>query len=119
MWLYHYKYVSQACHNFFMNFSFFFFSPAFLIGKKNFGKKKKKPDGQIMRIQELQKMLIQKTQIVVDKDVLIQDKERLYVELKNILARQPGPEVAEQLEVYGKKFFAYFGRYYFLLLTDL
>ena len=72
-----------------------------------------------MRIQELQKMLIQKTQIVVDKDVLIQDKERLYVELKNILARQPGPEVAEQLEVYGKKFFAYFGRYYFLLLTDL
>lgn len=33
---------------------------------------------------------------------MIQDKERLYVELKNILARQPGPEVAEQLAVYGE-----------------
>jgi hypothetical protein len=30
----------------------------------------------------------------------IQEKEKLYVELKNILARQPGPEVAEQLSVY-------------------
>ena len=28
------------------------------------------------------------------------EKEKLYVELKNILARQPGPEVAEQLSVY-------------------
>merc|ERR1711918_174319 len=37
---------------------------------------------------------------VVEKDLLIQEKEKLYVELKNILARQPGPEVAEQLTVY-------------------
>ena len=37
---------------------------------------------------------------VVDKDLLIQHKEKLYVELKNILARQPGPEVAEQLATY-------------------
>lgn len=29
-----------------------------------------------------------------------QEKERLYVELKGILARQPGPEVAEQLSIY-------------------
>merc|ERR1711998_427754 len=28
------------------------------------------------------------------------EKEKLYVELKNILGRQPGPEVAEQLSVY-------------------
>jgi len=27
--------------------------------------------------------------------VVIQEKEKLYVELKNLLARQPGPEVAE------------------------
>ena len=33
---------------------------------------------------------------VVDKELLIKHKEKLYVELKNILARQPGPEVAEQ-----------------------
>ena len=30
----------------------------------------------------------------------IQEKDRLYQELKLILARQPGPEVAEQLSVY-------------------
>merc|ERR1711968_207744 len=33
-------------------------------------------------------------------DLNIQEKEKLYVELKGILARQPGPEVAEQLSVY-------------------
>jgi chromosome segregation ATPase len=54
----------------------------------------------IQKIQTLQKRLIQKTEQVVEKDLLIQEKEKLYVELKNILARQPGPEVAEQLSVY-------------------
>ena len=33
------------------------------------------------------------------KDSLIQQKEKLYVELKSILARQPGPEVAKQLQI--------------------
>jgi competence protein ComGC len=37
---------------------------------------------------------------VSEKDVLIQEKEKLYIELKNLLARQPGPEVAEQLSIY-------------------
>lgn len=32
--------------------------------------------------------------------MVIQEKEKLYVELKNLLARQPGPEVAEQLSIY-------------------
>lgn len=36
----------------------------------------------------------------MEKDVIIQEKEKLYIELKNVLARQPGPEVAEQLTVY-------------------
>merc|ERR1712127_1143064 len=54
----------------------------------------------IQKIQTLQKRLIAKTEEVVEKDLLIQEKEKLYVELKNILARQPGPEVAEQLAVY-------------------
>lgn len=31
---------------------------------------------------------------------LPQEKEKLYVELKHILARQPGPEAAEQLQIY-------------------
>lgn len=32
--------------------------------------------------------------------VLHQEKEKLYVELKHIMARQPGPEAAEQLQIY-------------------
>ena len=54
----------------------------------------------IQKIQTLQQRLIKKTEEVVEKDMLIQEKERLYLELKKILARQPGPEVAEQLAVY-------------------
>eukprot|EP00755_Sulcionema_specki_P017133 Sspe_Gene.10907::Locus_3677_Transcript_1_1_Confidence_1.000_Length_2788::g.10907::m.10907 len=54
----------------------------------------------IQKIQTLQKRLIAKTEECVEKDLLIQEKEKLYVELKNILARQPGPEVAEQLNIY-------------------
>lgn len=37
---------------------------------------------------------------MVEKELLIQEKEKLYMELKQILARQPGPEVAEQLQMY-------------------
>ncbi|ETW07089.1 hypothetical protein H310_03159 [Aphanomyces invadans] len=54
----------------------------------------------IQKIQTLQKRLIQKTEEVVEKDLIVHEKDKLYVELKNILARQPGPEVAEQLSVY-------------------
>ncbi|KAL1504201.1 hypothetical protein AB1Y20_010610 [Prymnesium parvum] len=54
----------------------------------------------VQKIHMLQKRLIEKSEEVVDKDLLIQHKEKLYIELKNILARQPGPEVAEQLAVY-------------------
>jgi len=54
----------------------------------------------VQKIQALQKRLIAKTEEVVEKDLLIQEKDKLYVELKNILARQPGPEVAEQLSIF-------------------
>ena len=71
----------------------------------------------LQKIQTLQRRLIQKTeevlytltkdlllssvfQQVVEKELLIQEKEKLYMELKHILARQPGPEVAEQLQIY-------------------
>jgi len=54
----------------------------------------------IQKIQTLQKRLISKTESVVEKDLLLSEKEKLYVELKNLLARQPGPEVAEQLSKY-------------------
>lgn len=54
----------------------------------------------IQKIQTLQKRLIAKTEECVEKDLQIQEKNKLYQELKGILARQPGPEVAEQLSVY-------------------
>merc|ERR1712149_9396 len=41
---------------------------------------------------------IAKQQVV--KDLLIQEKEKLYHELKSILASQPGPEVAESVAQY-------------------
>ncbi len=54
----------------------------------------------ILNIKALQRRLIAKTEEVIECDMLIHEKEKLYVQLKNILARQPGPEVQEQLEWY-------------------
>lgn len=54
----------------------------------------------LQKIQTLQRRLIQKTEEVVEKDLVNHEKEKLYQELKTILARQPGPEVAEQLSWY-------------------
>lgn len=54
----------------------------------------------IQKIQSLQKRLIAKTEEVSEKDVLIQEKEKLYIELKNILAKQSGNEVNEKLVIY-------------------
>ena len=49
----------------------------------------------VQKIHTLQTRLIAKTEEVVEKDLLLQEKEKLYTELKNLLARQPGPEVHE------------------------
>ncbi|XP_012294733.1 cilia- and flagella-associated protein 58 isoform X1 [Aotus nancymaae] len=54
----------------------------------------------IQKIHTLQKRLISKTEEVVEKELVLQEKEKLYVELKLVLARQPGPEAAEQLKLY-------------------
>lgn len=54
----------------------------------------------LLKIHTLQKRLIAKTEESVAKDRVIQEKEQQYSQLKNILARQPGPEIAEQLNVY-------------------
>ncbi|GKT33055.1 Cilia- and flagella-associated protein 58 [Aduncisulcus paluster] len=56
----------------------------------------------IQKIQQLQKRLISKTEEVAEKDLLIEEKEKLYLELKRILARQPGPEIVEQVSSYQK-----------------
>merc|ERR1712048_184134 len=54
----------------------------------------------IQKVKTLQKRLIAKTEEEVEKDLLIQEKEKLHKELTGILEKQPGPEVMEQLEVY-------------------
>merc|ERR1711968_366438 len=54
----------------------------------------------IQKVKMLQKRLIAKTEEEVEKDFLIQEKEKLYHELKSILASQPGPEVAESVAQY-------------------
>merc|ERR1712139_595276 len=54
----------------------------------------------IQKVKTLQKRLIAKTEEVVERDMLIQEKEKLYHELKSILASQPGPEVAESVAQY-------------------
>merc|ERR1712137_1513489 len=56
----------------------------------------------IQRVKKLQKDLIGKTEEVIEKEAQIQEKEKLYVQLKHIIARQPGPEVAEQLSWYSR-----------------
>ncbi|XP_071376273.1 cilia- and flagella-associated protein 58-like [Centroberyx affinis] len=53
----------------------------------------------ILKIHSLQKRLIAKSQEAVDNELLLQDNEKLYVELKYILVWQPGPEAAEQLQL--------------------
>merc|ERR1719446_1975200 len=56
----------------------------------------------IQRVKKLQKDLIAKTEEVGEKEAQIHEKEKLYVQLKHIIARQPGPEVAEQLSWYSQ-----------------
>jgi chromosome segregation ATPase len=54
----------------------------------------------ITQVHALQKELIAKSDQLVDIELLIQEKEKVYLELKKILARQPGEETEEQLLVY-------------------
>ncbi|KAA0151538.1 hypothetical protein FNF27_07110 [Cafeteria roenbergensis] len=56
----------------------------------------------VQKVQTLQRRLISKTQEAVEKEVAIQEKERLYAELKELLARQPGPEMAQRLAAFQK-----------------
>jgi hypothetical protein len=51
----------------------------------------------ITKIQTLQKRLIAKTEDVVEKELLLDKKEKLYKEIKDLLKRTPGPEVMEEL----------------------
>jgi len=54
-------------------------------------------------VQNLAKKLIAKSEEVSSKDKLIQEKEKLYIELKKIVAREPREEVLEQLDLFEGK----------------
>jgi len=54
----------------------------------------------IVQINSLQKQLVAMSDRVTQTDLLVQEKEKIYVELKNVISRQPGPEVEEQILVY-------------------
>jgi hypothetical protein len=56
--------------------------------------------GMIKRVRQLQKQIIAKSAVVESKDQAIQSSEKLYVNLRKVLARQPGSEAAEQLRLY-------------------
>ena len=54
----------------------------------------------ILRVQDLQKQLIDKSDAVIERERKIKKEEEAYVALKTIISRQPGPEVEEQILVY-------------------
>ena len=51
----------------------------------------------IKKVQMLQRRLISKTEDVVEKELIISQKDKMYKELKALLQRQPGPEIIEEL----------------------
>ena len=54
----------------------------------------------IATVQDLQKALVLKGENILKHESMIQEKEKIYLELKNIISRQPGPEIDEQIFVY-------------------
>lgn len=51
----------------------------------------------LAKVKALQRRFIAKTEEAVEKDLLIHEKEKLFLELQNILASQPGPKAADQV----------------------
>merc|ERR1719161_2391547 len=51
----------------------------------------------MQKVKTLQKRLISKTEEAVEKDLAIQEKEKLYLEMRSLLSKQPGPEVVEEV----------------------
>lgn len=54
----------------------------------------------IQKVQILQKRLLHKTEEVMKKNIIIQKQQQQQLELEKLLARQPGPEISEELTLY-------------------
>ncbi|CDI83134.1 hypothetical protein, conserved [Eimeria praecox] len=52
----------------------------------------------VKKIQSLQKRLIAKTEEVIERDLQIQEREKLFVQLKTTLNKQPGAEVFARMQ---------------------
>ncbi|OMJ91271.1 hypothetical protein SteCoe_6252 [Stentor coeruleus] len=57
----------------------------------------------LSKVETLQHRLISKTEQVVEFDVLIQEKDKLLVEVEEIMEKQPGVDVARELSFYKQK----------------
>ena len=51
----------------------------------------------IQKIQSLQKRLISRNEEIVDKELSLQEKEKQVSELRQNLARQPGPDIIDEV----------------------
>lgn len=51
----------------------------------------------IQKVKTLQKRLISKTEEAVEKDLSLQERETLYFEMKNLLSKQPGPDIVAEV----------------------
>ena len=54
----------------------------------------------ISTIQNLQRAIMLKAEEITRHETMISEKEKIYTELKLVIARQPGPEIEEQILVY-------------------
>ncbi len=54
----------------------------------------------VVRVHQLTKALIDKSSAVEARDSAIQQKEKMYVNLRRVVSRQPGTEAMEQLRMY-------------------
>ncbi|XP_053350049.1 cilia- and flagella-associated protein 58-like [Clarias gariepinus] len=57
----------------------------------------------IQKIHSLQRSLLTKNKELAEKESLLQENKKLYVQLKHTFDLQPGPEAAEQLQLYKQK----------------
>ncbi|CAD7942562.1 unnamed protein product [Amoebophrya sp. A25] len=54
----------------------------------------------INKIKTLQQRIISKTELVIDKGESLKRRDKAYTDLRKVLSRQPGPEIADSLALY-------------------
>ncbi|GCA63665.1 hypothetical protein KIPB_011212, partial [Kipferlia bialata] len=57
----------------------------------------------LRKVQALQRRLIEKSEEIARRDAAIKDRDKLHSELRQVLARQPGPEIVHQAAEYRRQ----------------